>query len=475
MSSQSRILDSPLDENGDAIDGAFSVNFNDDGQITGIVQHGASVNTITGSRTAALDPSSETFKKLLNSDEVMTVRNVAVYGSKVDSYDDKPDDGAPTVTTEELENNFAELKKKFDNEDQLAFENAAKDQEIAANIQNYANNSYSRGSRNTLTNTLNSEGDKRPSKPVFAYPLDIDIEQDHMKITRYEYFRPPANDQRREMFARKTSGPGGADLLQYSKLDGSIILPMPKVVDANAAEWGDSKINIVGLAAGELAAGLGLGEIGSKRFANFNAEKASKQLQKDARKALDKEFNTEGAKKGTRNEAVQLLMATTVESVATAAGANITQNEFLARSSGRVLNPNAELLFSGPVLRDFNFDFTMIARGRREGDEIRQIIRFLKIGMAPVYAKDGFSPFLSTPRIFKLEYKRGDRPLNTVNRFNPSGLALRSVQVDYAPNGYWSAYQDSQPVAVRMTLNFAELKPIFDVDQIESPESSVGY
>ena len=471
MPSQSRILDSPLDENGDAIDGAFSVNFNDDGQITGIVQHGASVNTITGSRTAALDPSSETFKKLQNSDDVMTVRNVAKYGPEIDSYDDKPDGGTPIVSAEELENNFIELKKKFDNEDQLALENAAKDQEIAANIQNYVNNSYSRGSRN-----VSSSGAGGKQKPVFAYPLDIDIQQDHMKITRYEYFRPPDDpSKRREMFARKTSGPGGADLLQYSKLDGSIILPMPKVVDANAAEWGDSKVNVIGLAAGELAAGLGLGEIGSKRFANFNAEKASKQLQKDARKSLDKEFNTEGAKKGTFNEAAQLLMASTVESVATAAGADITQNEFLARSSGRVLNPNAELLFSGPVLRDFNFDFTMIARSRREGDEIRQIIRFLKIGMAPVYAKDGFSPFLSTPRIFKLEYKRGDRPLNTVNRFNPSGLALRSVQVDYAPNGYWSAYQDSQPVAVRMTLNFAELKPIFDVDQIKSPESSVGY
>ena len=31
--------------------------------------------------------------------------------------------------------------------------------------------------------------------------------------------------------------------------------------------------------------------------------------------------------------------------------------------------------------------------------------------------------------------------LNTVNRFNPGGLALTTINVDYAPNGYWSAYQ----------------------------------
>jgi hypothetical protein len=65
--------------------------------------------------------------------------------------------------------------------------------------------------------------------------------------------------------------------------------------------------------------------------------------------------------------------------------------------------------------------------------------------------------------------------LDTVNRFNPGGLALRTIAVDYAPNGYWSAYQDSQPVAIRMSLNFAELRPIFSSDQEKTPAGSVGY
>ena len=65
--------------------------------------------------------------------------------------------------------------------------------------------------------------------------------------------------------------------------------------------------------------------------------------------------------------------------------------------------------------------------------------------------------------------------LNTVNRFSPGGLALRTIAVDYAPNGYWSAYQDSQPVAVKMSLNFAELRPIYKSDHERLPENSVGY
>ena len=65
--------------------------------------------------------------------------------------------------------------------------------------------------------------------------------------------------------------------------------------------------------------------------------------------------------------------------------------------------------------------------------------------------------------------------MKTVNRFNPGGLALTTMNVDYAPNGYWSAYQDSQPVQLTMELNFTELRPIYQQDQDITPEDSVGY
>ena len=117
----------------------------------------------------------------------------------------------------------------------------------------------------------------------------------------------------------------------------------------------------------------------------------------------------------------------------------------------------------------------MIARSQDEGDEIRKIIRFLKLGMAPKFQS---TTFLKNPDIFTLEYKNGPKDKNqlkTVNRFNPGGLALTTMNVDYAPNGYWSAYRDSQPVAVKMDLSFTELRPIFAGDQEKTPEDSVGY
>ena len=40
-----------------------------------------------------------------------------------------------------------------------------------------------------------------------------------------------------------------------------------------------------------------------------------------------------------------------------ALGVSISPDTILARTSGVVLNPNAEMLFQGPVIRDFNFSF----------------------------------------------------------------------------------------------------------------------
>ena len=48
------------------------------------------------------------------------------------------------------------------------------------------------------------------------------------------------------------------------------------------------------------------------------------------------------------------------------------------------------------------------------------------------------------------------------------------MSVDYAPNGYWSAYKDSQPVALKMDLSFTELRPVYEGDQQLTPEDSVG-
>ena len=477
--------------------GGYAIQTNDDDEIMIIWNYnGTDVNgnTITRDYPIAINPKSKLFEDLKNSEDIMKVWNFMKYEENTDAYanNDRADAGIPwynghdAFASEEELQEIYEIASKDDNIDKSIpkvtypnTDNVTKDQNIAPSPSNaYAAYKESRG--------------KKAFAYYYTYPLDLDPNQDHMKITKYKYKRPSIQGSRPATsimkseldpdFEWKGNTMGGnakkyeqakkdnqikyqvnkpGDSMLGSEIDGSVFLPMPKVVDTNGAEWGESELNIFGLAATSVA---------SKFFGDTTADKADIDVAKKINKRLANDKTS-----GFGDVKNSIVAASLAEASSRASGQTISQDEFLARAEGKVLNPNAELLFQGPVLRDFNFDFLMIARSRAEGEEIRKIIRWLKLGMAPQFNN---STFLYTPDVFTLEYKRGQGDLDildTVNRFNPGGLALRTIAVDYAPNGYWSAYQDSQPVAVKMSLNFAELRPIYKSDHESLPESSVGY
>ena len=331
----------------------------------------------------------------------------------------------------------------------------------------------------------------RPNTPdTLRYPFDIDVNQDHLKIQQFEYERPPSGAQG----SRPASLPGPvidgyreADDVKgkpYGKYGGSVLLPMPKVSDSNGAEWGKSDLNVFGLGFTQIAGGTINALTGeNNRERTESSFTSADKLQQDLTKGVDTEnqnisqgnllrqnifANTQSGIQDLADVG-QVGLAIGAQELSKFAGVNLSADEVLARTSGKILNPNAELLFQGPVLRDFGFKFLMIARSEDEAEEIRRIIRFFKIGAAPVFS-DG-PALLGTPNVFQLEYKAGKRTLNTVNRFNE--MALRTITVDYAPDGFWSAYQDSHPVAVVMSLQFSELRPLYRRDHEYGGE--VGY
>ena len=430
------------------------------------------ISEVSGSgsqfRETPVDPTTTLFDTLSSSDDALDALNINKFKKK------DVQTAMQIASTEELDQNYEQKLKKRTNED-LDIKSVEPIQSASVATD---------GSRSRETDRL------------LAYPFDIDPQQDHLKITKYKYTRPgvqasrpasrsveqvpvykykrPKQSKRQKArhgdrttktqigYRDQVTNAAGDSVINRMEPLGSVLLPMPKVVDTNGADWGESKLNIFGLAAVSMGDKLALGRLGL-------SEEKQKEIQ-----AIQKNIS-QGRTSGLKDVGGALGASAFSQTAATAAGINIDQNAFLARSSGRVLNPNAELLFQGPVLRDFNFDFLMIARSRVEGESIRKIIRFFKIGMAPQFNN---STFLNTPDIFTLQYKRGKGELDeldTVNRFNPGGLALRTIAVDYAPSGYWSAYQDSQPVALKMSLNFAELRPIYRSDQEQTPSTSVGY
>lgn len=299
---------------------------------------------------------------------------------------------------------------------------------------------------------------------ALKYPIDMDTNQDHIEIAGYKYQRPNTGGQGPNPFGRmNASGPGGSVAAGSAKC--TILLPMPKVSDSAGAEWGESSMNMFTMWAAQTAGSvLGVGAKGPD-------SPSPEDLQ--AGKGLGPEqFAAQGVEGNTGTLGGGTLMATSMmaSKVVSGLGQNVSADELLARSRGAIMNPNVELVFSGPVLRDFQFTWLLLARSKKEGDVIRKIIRALKVGIAP---KHNNSALLINPDIWQLKYKGGGGELTTVNKFGQMGI--KGMTVDYAPEGFWTAYEDSQPVACRLTLDFTEVRPIYEKDQLSTPENSVGY
>ena len=430
---------------------------------------GASEQTVNG-LYKPVDHRSDEFTAIKLDSETLNAYNIAKYGSAKESYKQNVTD-IEVASVEEQRQFFEEQNKKFNNAQYV---------ETTTNEEGV-----------TTTNTrTGGYATTKSSTDVLSYPFGFDINQDHLKITKYEYRRPDINMSKSGNVAMNIytgSGPGSGDKgLNKDKITsrstgdsvlgellGSIFLPMPKVADVNGVEWGNSELTISGLA------GLGLARaaegVGSKIGLGAGKDGADQEKDKKALEELRESLDGQSGRNVAGSSVTEFNRALRIKTLSGLAGAvtgsNIDADTFLARTSGRVLNPNAEVLFQGPVIRDFSFSFVMIARSQREGAEIRKIIRFLKLGMAPKFRS---TAFLKNPDVFMLEYRSGNSVLNTVNRFNPGGLALKTMSVDYAPNGYWSAYKDSQPVALKMDLSFTELRPVYEGDQQLTPEDSVG-
>ena len=419
-----------------------------DGRIIGISKNGKSVSPL----------SSTEFTNLSQSADALAAYNVAKFGNAKKSY---TSDQPLTKSTFEVNNYHNEQAKKE------------------------ANQAFIEQEKNALENVAPKENASPKGKTEsMAYPLDLNFKQDHFKITKYEYKRQDINQSKSQRNVEKRkdnptkqdarhgktyeeANIAGDGVINSSKPLGSIFLPMPKATDVNGVEWGKSELTISGLAALGAANAL---TAGGKFLARTDEEMKS---DKEARELLVKRRELDGS---AATEMGSALYTQAMSKLAgTVFGVELDVDTVLARQGGRVLNPNAEMLFQGPVIRDFAFSFLMIARSQKEGETIRKILRFLKVGMAPKFRT---TTYLKSPDVFTLEYKNGkgqDDLLKTVNQFNPGGLALTTMNVDYAPNGYWSAYRDSQPVILKMDLNFTELRPIYEGDQLGTPEDSVGY
>ena len=462
MSSKSRKYSIP----GTTFGSKYVFTFNDDGQLEGIKKQ-----TKLGRPLRSIDPDSAEFAKISSSSQALNAYNVNKYKGNKTSYKTSVED-IEKEPNEKQDNNYTVELKKETNE---SFISTIDEYRSGRNISDSQGKIFDRQYFPGYQEEMDNRGQGRVSQ-IFAYPLDINPTQDHMKISRFRYQRADVNLSKPQNRLEKKSGKPftvkNGDSTLGGKPLGSILLPMPKVVDTNGAEWGKSELNASGLLAlGSADMADEFFSIGGRIPSTTQVNREQQKAQDEAKKNQERGDITTGGFLGVGQAGVNQTNVT-IASLLT--GQELDQDTFLARRGGHVLNPNAEMLFQGPILRNFNFYFIMIARSEREGKEIRSLIRFLKLGLAPKFRN---TTFLANPDVFKLEYKNGmgeNDNLKTVNQFL-DGLALTTIAVDYSPNGYWSAYRDSQPVAVKMDLSFSELRPVYEQDQLATEADSVGY
>ena len=285
----------------------------------------------------------------------------------------------------------------------------------------------------------------------WRYPLNLDSsKQDTLKIVAYE--RQP----RRFSGGAQTAASGFLARRDTSNLGspkGTIILPINgQIVDNSSVDYGDNTLNaleafVASTAFTAVAGEVSEGSVGSQlkaAFKNLNVNEA----------ALKEIIGSAAAAKGLN----------------AISGTNQTANSIASRLSGTILNPNLELLFKGPQLRNFPFTYLFLPREKDEANQVIGIIRTLKENMTPRIQSNFF---LKSPNVFSVEYLKGGTPHPYLNRIKL--CALRSCNVEYAPLGTYATFPDGMPHAVRMTLQFTELDPVYSEDYGEAAGTGSSF
>ena len=166
---------------------------------------------------------------------------------------------------------------------------------------------------------------------------------------------------------------------------------------------------------------------------------------------------------GTGNNAGGALKQLGVQAIAGAAGA--TANQLLALSTGEVYNPNIELLYKGPTLRGFNFQFLFAPKSASEAAEVNAIIKHFKIHSAPADTGNGM---FRVPDVFQVTYMSGSGRNRNMNEFKRA--ALSNIQVQSNPGlPSYSTFENGMPVLTALSMTFTEMDVILRQDHQSSP------
>lgn len=240
-----------------------------------------------------------------------------------------------------------------------------------------------------------------------------------------------------------------------------IILPMPQDLgNESSSNWQGKTFTGIGRAAIAQASGN----------SSFSASKLGQPLQ--------------------NIKAITAALTAAGLNVLPGVGGNLSMNDITGSTQGIVLNPNAELLYDSPELREIGFTYKLVARNKDEANIIQKIIAEFRSHSLPTWGDENNPPtftwdagektkwskgfekeviagengdtFIHVPNLCHFLFMRGDKINEKIIQFKPCALA--NVSVNYTADGTYATYFDGAPVAVELGLKFQETKVIFRSD-----------
>ena len=314
------------------------------------------------------------------------------------------------------------------------------------------------------------------NNPILRYPADIAYDHaDWVLFEFYDYLPPfktasdTAKNTPEALIAEYNNSVKSAPLAKAKGYE-PIAMYMPEDVAANYSQnWNGREFHPIAAAAlsasgevfGKVEAGAKSGGLaGATTAAIGGAEGMVNRL-------TDKAF---GGISGTMKTLTAGVIANAINRSSFAGG--LTANDVLASQGGQILNPNTEVLYQGPQLRSFAFNYKMVARNEPESRNIQRICQMFKRASLPRALGSGEKNLIGVPHIVKFTFKHKSEENKWIAQYKP--CAIGSVNITYTPDGTWATYRDGSPVAIILQLQFQELKLIFE-DDISADLTKSGY
>ena len=354
------------------------------------------------------------------------------------------------------------------------------------------------------------------AESVLKYPTKVPVSGDYLNgpeapTGRVDYLKI---QRYRINFESKASGGYGGENLPGNEVERVLnktvcYLAMPPALNTGySANYSTASMGAVGVAATQLVGQIG----GAAQGRAMDTERIKQQLKSAAAAALPEFAYKQGA---------NLINAAT-GGMAGGAGDPTTLQ---ALSSGRIMNPFTEQVFTGVGFRSHSFSFKMFARNKSEAVEIMSIIKYLKTGVLPIYGNadmeevqnlldaaagalngqngnnnsnqsttptsgavdlssfNAQGAYLQIPDRFQLEFVRLDPSSSTISKlphykFQP--CVCTNITVNYTPDGQYVSFKDflQDPYnidstgamdqlmvpAVEISMDFSETKILTQVD-----------